>query len=216
MLISELKPFEEIRDYVAKDNIIFLVGCRGCADGCKSGGEEQVLEMKERLQAEGKTINGFSLIDMVCNESLTRMKLAAHVEAIESSDSILVMTCGSGIQTVASSTRKVVHPGCNTISTGHAEWKQAERCMECGDCVLEFTGGICPIARCAKSLLNGPCGGSQDGKCEISPDVPCAWELIIKRLSEIGNLHKLEKIMPPKKWYKTSSNSGLPTQKGKK
>lgn len=200
MLISEQKPFEEILGYVSNDRVIFLIGCRGCAEGCESGGEKQVLEMKKRLEGEGKTISGLSLIDMVCNESLTRMKLAAHAEAIESADSVLVMTCGAGIQTVASSTYKVIHPGCNTISSGHAEWKQAERCIECGDCVLEFTGGICPIARCAKGLLNGPCGGSQGGKCEISPNVPCAWQLIIERHSKIGSLHILEEIIRPKNW----------------
>jgi len=202
MLVSEQKPFEEILGYVNKDRTIFLVGCKGCAEGCKSGGEQQVFEIKKKLEAEGKVINGFSLIDMVCNEALTRMKLATNAGAIESADSVLVMTCGSGIQTVASSTDKVIHPGCNTISTGHAEWKQAERCRECGDCVLEFTGGICPVARCAKSLLNGPCGGSQGGKCEISPDVSCAWHLIIERLTRTGCLYKLEDIPLPKNWDK--------------
>ncbi|MBM4140988.1 MAG: 5,10-methylenetetrahydrofolate reductase [Nitrospira sp.] len=213
MLISEQKPFEEILDYVTKDRVIFLIGCKGCADGCESGGERQVLEIKKRLEEEGKAISGFSLIDMVCNEALTRMKLAAYAEAIESADSVLVMTCGAGIQTVASSTHKVIHPGCNTISSGHAEWKQAERCMECGDCVLEFTGGICPIARCAKGLLNGPCGGSQGGKCEISPNLPCAWQLIIERHSKIGSLHMLEEIILPKNWD-PSLKDGSPTQRG--
>jgi hypothetical protein len=213
MLISEQKPFEEILDYVTRDRVIFLIGCKGCADGCESGGERQVLEIKKRLEKEDKAISGFSIIDMVCNEALTRMKLAAYAEAIESADSVLVMTCGAGIQTVASSTHKVIHPGCNTISSGHAEWKQAERCMECGDCVLEFTGGICPITRCAKSLLNGPCGGSQGGKCEISPNLPCAWQLIIERLYKIGYLHKLEELMPPKNWG-ISLTDGSQTQGG--
>ena len=120
----------------------------------------------------------------------------------EASDSILVLTCGVGVQTVAAIVDKVVHPGCNTVSSGgaHAEWKDAEHCLECGNCILDFTGGICPIARCAKHLFNGPCGGSQGGKCEISPDLPCAWQLIIERLSKLGQLDKLEKIVPPKDW----------------
>jgi hypothetical protein len=212
MLISEQKPFEEIWRYVNKDKVIFLVGCKGCADGCESGGERQVLDIKKRLEAGGKTVSGICLIDMVCNEALTRMKLSAQADAIESAESVLVMCCGAGVQTVASSVYKVVHPGCNTISSGggHAEWKQAERCLECGDCVLEFTGGICPIARCAKQLLNGPCGGSQGGKCEISTDMPCAWQLIIERLSKIGCLYKLQEVMPTKNWDK-SLTGGPPT-----
>jgi len=114
----------------------------------------------------------------------------------------LVLTCGVGVQTVAGVVDKAVHPGCNTLSSGgaHAEWKEAERCLECGDCVLEFTGGICPIARCSKHLLNGPCGGSQDGKCEVNADIPCAWQLIIERLTELGQLDRLERLVPPKNW----------------
>jgi hypothetical protein len=202
MLISEQKPLEEILSSLEGEKAIFLIGCKGCAEGCESGGEQQVGEMKQRLEEEGKTITGVSLIDMVCNESLTMMKLNAHKREVEASDSILVLSCGVGVQTVAAIVDKVTHPGCNTVSSGgaHAEWKDAEHCLECGNCILDFTGGICPIARCSKHLFNGPCGGSQGGKCEISPDLPCAWQLIIERLSKLGRLDKLEKIVPPKDW----------------
>jgi len=202
MLISEQKPLEEILSYLDGEKNIFLIGCKGCAEGCESGGEKQVLEMKSTLEEQGKSVAGFSLIDMVCNEALTRMKLKAHQKEMEAADSILVLTCGIGMQTVAEVTDKVVHPGCNTLSSGgaHAEWKEAERCLECGDCMLEFTGGICPIARCSKHLLNGPCGGSQGGKCEVDPSIPCAWQLIIERLTKLGQLDKLEKIVSPKNW----------------
>jgi len=202
MLISEQKPMEEILRYLNGEKAVFLIGCKGCAEGCESGGEQQVIEIKQKLEDEGKTIPGFSVIDMVCNESLTRLKLAPHLQAIDSSDSILVLTCGIGIQTVAAVVDKVVHPGCNTISLGgaHAEWKEAERCLECGNCILDYTGGICPIARCPKNLSNGPCGGSEGGKCEVNPDLPCAWHLIIERLTKLGRLDKLEEIIPPKDW----------------
>lgn len=202
MLISEQKPLEEILNYLDGEKNIFLIGCKGCAEGFQSGGEKQVLEMSSTLEKHGKSVVGFSLIDMVCNETLTRMKLKAHKRETEAADSILVLTCGIGVQTVAEVVNKVVHPGCNTLSSGgaHAEWKEAERCLECGDCMLEFTGGICPIARCSKHLLNGPCGGSQDGKCEVNANIPCAWQLIIERLTELGQLDRLERLVPPKNW----------------
>ena len=180
----------------------------------KTGGEQQVMEMKQRLEDEGRTIIGFSLIDTICNESLTRIKLTSHRQAIESADSLLILCCGSGVQLTAGVVDKVIHPGCNTISLGgaHAEWKEAERCLECGDCVFDYTAGICPIARCSKHLLNGPCGGSQDGKCEVDPDIPCAWQLIIERLTKLGRLDKLEEIIPPKNWS-VSLIAGPPTKR---
>ena len=202
MLYSEQKPFEELLGYLKGENAIFIVGCKGCAEGCESGGEPQVKEIKDKLEKEGKKVTGFTVIDMVCDHHLSRLKLAAHKKAVDAADSILVMTCGAGIQTIAELADRLVHPGCNTISMGggHAEWKEAERCLECGDCLLEFTGGICPIARCSKHLLNGPCGGSQDGRCEVSADIPCAWQLIVERLTVLGQLERLEKITPPKNW----------------
>ena len=214
MLISEQKPIEEILHSLDGEKAIFLIGCKGCAEGCESGGEQQVIEMKQKLENEGKSITGFSVIDMVCDKPLTRIKLASYRKAVDPADSLLILCCGVGVQTVAEIVNKVVHPGCNTISSGgaHAEWREAERCLECGDCVLDYTGGICPIARCSKHLLNGPCGGSQEGKCEVSPDIPCAWQLIVERLAEIGRLDKLEEFKGPKNWG-VSLIAGLPTKR---
>ena len=202
MLISEQKPLEEILSYLERDKNVFLIGCKGCAEGWGSGGEKQVAEMKSTLQGQGKTITGSVVVDMLCDSVLTKLKLRAHKSEVAAADSILVLTDGAGVQTVAEVVNKVVHPGCNTLSSGgaHAEWKEAERCLECGDCVLEFTGGICPIARCSKHLLNGPCGGSEGGKCEVDPNIPCAWQLIVEKLTKMGQLDKLEKIVAPKNW----------------
>jgi hypothetical protein len=214
MLISEQKPIEEILSYLDGEKNIFLIGCKGCAEGFESGGEKQVLEMKKTLEEKGKTVTGMAVIDMLCDGALARFKLMAHKNEVEASDSILVLTDGAGVQTVAELVDKTVHPGCNTLSSGgaHAEWKEAERCLECGDCMLEFTGGICPIARCSKHLLNGPCGGSQNGKCEIDPEIPCAWQLIIDRLTKLKQLDKLTKIVPPKNWS-VSLISGPPVRR---
>jgi Methylene-tetrahydrofolate reductase C terminal len=202
MLTTEQKPIEEILKYLERDKGIFIVGCRGCAEGCHTGGEQEVLDVKQKLGDAGKTVTGTSLIDFMCNENLVRMTLQAQEAKIVDADSLIVLCCGIGVQATSAVVDKIVHPGCNTVSMGgrHGEWRDGERCLECGNCVLEFTGGICPIARCAKSLLHGPCGGSEGGKCEVHPDLPCAWDLIIQRLTKLGKLDILEDIIPPKNW----------------
>jgi hypothetical protein len=166
------------------------------------------------LHEQGKTITGSVAVDMLCDSALTRLKLRTYKKEIAAADSILVLTDGAGVQTVSELVNKVVHPGCNTLSSGgaHAEWKEAERCLECGDCMLEFTGGICPIARCSKHLLNGPCGGSQGGKCEVDPDIPCVWQQIVDRLAKLGQLDKLERLVTPKNWS-VSLISGPPVKR---
>jgi hypothetical protein len=214
MLISEQKSLEEILSYLGGEKSVFLVGCKGCAEGWNSGGEKQVAEMKHTLQEKGKAVSGSVVVDMLCDRALTALKLRAYKKQIAVADSILVLTDGAGVQTVAEVMDKVIHPGCNTLSAGgaHAEWKEAERCLECGDCVLEFTGGICPIARCSKLLLNGPCGGSQDGKCEVDPSIPCVWQQIIDHLTKLGRLDKLDRLVTPKNWS-VSLVSGPPVKR---
>lgn len=214
MLISKQKPLEEILSYLEGDKSVFVVGCKGCAEGWASGGEKQVEGMKATLQEKGKTVTGSVVIDMLCDATLTRLKLRAYRKEIAAADSILVLTDGSGVQTVAEVIDKVVHPACNTLSSGgaHAEWKESERCLECGDCVLEFTGGLCPIARCSKLLLNGPCGGSQGGKCEVDASIPCVWQQIVDHLAKLGRLDKLEMLVAPKNWS-VSLMSGPPVKR---
>ena len=214
MLISEQKPLEEILSYLDGDKSIFVIGCKGCAEGWGSGGEKQVAEMRNTLQEKGKVIAGSVVVDMLCDAALTKLKLKSHRKEIAAADSVLVLTDGVGVQTVAEIVGKVVHPGCNTLSSGgaHAEWKESERCLECGDCMLEFTGGLCPIARCSKHLLNGPCGGSQGGKCEVDPSIPCVWQEIVDHLAKIGQLGKLEGLVAPKNWS-VSLISGPPVKR---
>lgn len=214
MLISKQKPLDEILSYLEGDKNIFLIGCKGCAEGWESGGEKQVADMKNTLQEKGKSVTGLVVVDMLCDSTLTRLKLRTYKKEIAAADSILVLTDGAGVQTVAEVVNKVVHPGCNTLSSGgaHAEWKEAERCLECGDCVLEFTGGLCPIARCSKHLLNGPCGGSQGGKCEVDPSIPCVWQQIVDHLAKLGQLDKLERLVMPKNWS-VSLISGPPVKR---
>jgi hypothetical protein len=213
MLISKQKPLEEILSYLEGEKSIFVIGCKGCAEGWGSGGEKQVAEMRSTLQEKGKAVTGSVVVDMLCDAALTKLKLRSYKKEIAAADSIMVLTDGAGVQTVAEVVNKMVHPGCNTLSSGgaHAEWKESERCLECGDCVLEFTGGLCPIARCSKHLLNGPCGGSQGGKCEVDPSIPCVWKQIVDHLAKLGRLDKLERLVTPKNWS-VSLISGPPVK----
>ena len=114
------------------------------------------------------------------------------------------MTCGLGVQAVTASVNKVCHPACDTVNMGgsRGEWTGDERCLECGDCLLEYTGGICPLTACTKSLINGACGGASQGKCELDPDKDCGWELIYQRLKQKNQLDKLRRFIPPKSWDK--------------
>lgn len=204
MLITEQKPMDEILQYTDGEKNIFLVGCKGCADGCATGGEKQVAEMKQSMEKAGKTVTGTSLIDFVCNNRLTRMTLSAHEGKIRLSDSLVVLCCGAGVQATASVVDKAVHPGCNTLPLGgrHAEWREAEGCLECGQCVLEYTGGICPVTLCPKGLVNGPCGGTKDGKCEVDSTKDCAWTLIYNRLKKQDRLDVMRKTQKPKDYQK--------------
>ena len=205
MLVSELKPFEEILGFLDGESKVFIVGCSGCAEVCQTGGEVQVLEMKEKLEQQGKTVVGYTVVDFLCDKALVKLRLKSREEDIEVADSLLVMTCGIGVQATAAVVDKVTHPACNTINLGGArgEWRGSERCHECGDCLLDITGGICPLTACSKSLINGPCGGAKDGKCEVEPEVrDCGWHLIYERLKKLNRLDKMKEIVPPKAYGK--------------
>jgi ferredoxin len=206
--VTKPKPLEEILPSLGKAKKVYLIGCGTCATICHTGGRAEVLAMKEKLEAEGKKVTGWMVIPTACDE-LTREALAQNAEAVESADAILVMSCAFGVQTVTMYSDKPVYPALNTLFVGKEETPGhfIEVCMQCGNCVLATTVGICPLVRCAKSLLNGPCGGSVDGKCEVSPDTPCAWQLIYDRLKALGQLDKMEEIVPVRDWS-TSSSGG--------
>ena len=199
MLLSEQKPFEDILGYLEGEKNVFVLGCNGCAQSSASGGPEQVAEMKQKLEAADKKVTGTKVIDFLCEKALVKSGLRGKVDDVAAADSILVLTCGVGIQCVAASVNKVVHPGCNTINLGgsRGEWQGKERCYECGQCLLDYTGGICPLTACSKSLVSGACGGASNGKCELSPDKDCGWELIYNRLKEKGQLDKLKLVVDP-------------------
>jgi len=199
MILSEQKPFDEIIAYLEKDRSVFVLGCNGCAQSSGSGGPRQVEEMKQKLTEAGKKVTGTKVIDFLCEKALVKSGLKGKVDQLKEADAVLVLTCGIGVQAVAAAINKLVYPGCNTVNLGgsRGEWEGSERCNECGQCLLYHTGGICPLTACTKSLVSGACGGANHGKCEISPDRDCGWELIYNRLKARGQLERLADIMKP-------------------
>ncbi len=199
MILSEPKNFDEITAYLEKDKNVFILGCGGCAQSSGSGGPEQVAEMEDKLAADGKNVTGTKTIDFLCGKALVKSALRGKADQVAAADAVLVMTCGIGVQAVAASLNKVCYPACNTVNLGgsRGEWEGKERCHECGQCLLFHTGGICPLTACTKSLISGACGGANKGKCEVSPDRDCGWELIYHRLKERGQLHRLADMIKP-------------------
>ncbi len=199
MLYSEQKNFDEIIACLEKNKSCFIVGCNGCAESSGSGGPKQVAEMAKKLTEAGKTITGTKSVEFLCSKALVKSSLKGKVEQVKAADAVLALTCGIGIQCTAASINKPVHPGCNTVNRGgiRGEWEGSERCFECGQCLLYHTGGICPLTACTKSLVSGACGGANKGKCEVSKDRDCGWELIYNRLKERGMLGRLDDIMKP-------------------
>ena len=199
MILSEQKPFEEIVAYLEKDKAVFILGCEGCAQSSGSGGPKQVAEMKQKLTEAGKNVTGTKSIDFLCGKALIKSELKGKIDQLKAADAVLVLTCGIGIQAVAAAVNKPVYPGCNTVNLGgsRGEWEGSERCFECDQCLLFHTGGICPLTACTKSLVSGACGGANNGKCEISKDRDCGWELIYNRLKAKGQLNRLADMMKP-------------------
>ena len=208
MIITKQKKLKEIIKYLGGEKKIFLMGCGECSTTCKTGGEDEVKNIEEALEKEGKVVTGYSIPSAPCVAAKVKLELAKHRKAIESSDAILVLACGLGIQSVKENMRvqKPIHVGCDTLFMGAIDSGGSflERCSACGDCVLEQTAMICPITRCAKGLINGPCGGQSKGKCEIDKDMDCAWILIYNELKAQGRLHLLKERRPPRDHSKSS------------
>ena len=184
---------------------VVLAGCGTCVTVCGAGGEREVSvlasQLKMRAKQNGKEIE---VIEVTPKRQCDIEFVEDIREHVEGADCILSMACGAGVQMTAEKYQDIpVFPALDTEFIGVAEdagiWE--ERCHGCGHCVLGLTGGICPISRCAKSLMNGPCGGSQNGICEINPDTPCAWHLIVERLTARGMLDELEKVQPARDWW---------------
>ncbi len=196
MLVTVRKPIEEIVGFLEGEGSVFLLGCNGCAAASGTGGDPEIQELRAQLEERGMEVVGTKVIDFLCQKALIRTGLRPFAGALKHADSVVVSTCGIGIQASATVIDKAVHPACDTISLGgvRGEWQGEERCVECGQCFLEFTAGICPLTACAKQLVNGPCGGAKDGRCEVEPEVRrCAWDVIYERLKRQGRLDLLRR-----------------------
>jgi ferredoxin len=211
MIIAEQKPLEKIKEMIAPYEKVLLVGCGTCVTVCFAGGEKEVGILASALRMATKLDgNPVEIEEATVQRQCEWEYLDAIKDLVAGADVVLSIACGIGVQAIAEHFPKArVLPGLNTTFLGLPEeqgvW--SERCAACGNCILDLTGGICPIARCSKQLLNGPCGGSDDGKCEIDPEIPCAWQLIYDRMSELGELDKLLEVQPPKDWS-TSRDGG--------
>ena len=209
MIVTNKKPLDEILKNLGAEKNIFLIGCGECSTTCKTGGEKELIEMKQMLAASGKNVTGYVIPKAPCVASQVIREEAKNRKAIEASDAILVMACGLGIQSVNVNLRmkKPVHTGCNTLfmstldKTGNFLF---EKCSACGECVLDMTACICPVTLCAKGLLNGPCGGADKGKCEVDKERDCAWILIYKALKDKNQLSNMKKIQAPKDYSKSN------------
>jgi ferredoxin len=205
MIITKQKDFNELLSSVGKEPV-FIIGCSECATMCRTGGEKEVLEMKGALEDKNIPVTGWVILEPACHLQNDKRILRKYKDEVNKANKILVLACGNGIQTVSEIIENTdVIAGNDTLFLG--EIKRAnefeKRCNMCGDCIEDLFGGFCPVSRCPKSMLNGPCGGSIDGKCEVDSNIDCVWDLIYKRLKEKKQLQLLKIIQEPKDWSKS-------------
>lgn len=204
MIKAKPKPLEEILGYIEPYQNVLIVGCGGCVSVCLAGGQKETHILRAELEHglegadPGKRIRCHT-VERQCNEAF----LGELDGFTEQCDCMLSMACGAGAQLLAERYPQIpVFPAVNTVSIGVDRdiGLYEERCRACGECVLAYTAGICLVTRCAKGLFNGPCGGTQGDRCEISPEIPCAWHQIYERLKAQNRLEDILKIRQPMQW----------------
>ncbi|MDD5313290.1 MAG: methylenetetrahydrofolate reductase C-terminal domain-containing protein [Dehalococcoidia bacterium] len=204
MIVAERKTIPELIDILQGHKNVLVLGCGTCVTVCLAGGEREVSIIASALRIASRTQNlDFKVSELTIERQCDNIFIEQAAEAIDKSDAVLSLGCGAGVQAIAERyPRKPVYAGLNTKFLGILEERGiwTEKCAACGACVLHEYGGICPVTRCAKHMLNGPCGGSKEDRCEVNPDRPCAWQLIYQRLKSIGQLQKLEQVTMPKNW----------------
>jgi ferredoxin len=197
--ITQKKPPEEIERLLNGLNRIFIIGCGTCTTLTRTGGEPEVRDLKKSLTAKGKLITGTTMVPVAC-DNLTREFLNDYGAQVEQADALLITSCAFGVQTIARQLGKMVVPAVDTMFIGKetALGVFDEICTQCGTCIIGETGGICPVTNCHKGLVNGPCGGTNHGKCEIDVEKDCVWTLIYNRLKDLNRLDCMRKYQKPR------------------
>jgi ferredoxin len=197
--ITKQKPFDEIKEQLANFDRLFIIGCGTCTTMTKTGGIDQVLEMKDQLEELGKRVSGWTVIPTACDE-MTEVAMKENSRAIQDASCILAMTCALGVHRMTLYIGHPVIPALDTlfIAVEDTPGYFREVCAQCGQCILGETAGICPLTACHKGLVNGPCGGTNNGKCEVDKEKDCAWTLIYERLKAQGRLDLMRKYNPPR------------------
>ncbi len=214
MIVTEKKPIDEIKVSLKDSKKVFIIGCGTCATLGQTGGEEQVKEMTTLL-SDKETV-GTVVPETPCDKRVLKRDLKAVLGSLDAADAILVLSCGAGVQTVAEITGKNTLPGLNSKFIGMVEHigEFYQRCLACGDCILAETGGVCPITRCPKGLLNGPCAGHMDEKCEVDREKDCAWVLIYKRMKDNGQLDRFRAFRKPRDYQISTPPQQIIWKKG--
>ncbi len=200
--ITRQKPLDEIKGMVENISNVFIMGCGTCTTMARTGGVPEIEEMKNQLKELKINVTDSMIIPVACDE-LTAEALEENEKAIGKSDALMIMTCAFGVQTIAMHIDKPVIPALDTLFIGKEKSPGVfdEACLQCGECVLADTAGICPVAGCHKGLVNGPCGGTNKGKCEIDSNKDCIWTLIYQKLERMGGLDFMKKYQPPKNYH---------------
>ncbi len=200
--ITKQKPIEEITQQLEGMGRVYLVGCGTCTTMTRTGGKDEVLNMKERLQGLGKMVTGWTVIPTACDE-MTEVAMKENGQAIQGADCILSMACALGVHRMSLYINRPIIPAVDTLFIGVEDTPGffREACAQCGQCIPGETAGICPITACHKGLVNGPCGGTNNGKCEVDKEKDCAWTLIYNRLKEQGRLDLMKKYHSPRNYH---------------
>jgi ferredoxin len=213
MIVAERKTIPDLLEIVKSHKKVLVLGCGTCVTVCLAGGQREVGIIASALRMAAK-LNKLQLEveELTIERQCDNVFIEQAAEAIQRNDAVLSLACGAGVQAIAERYAKPVYAGLNTAFIGILEERGiwTEKCAACGDCVLHQYGGICPVTRCAKHMLNGPCSSSRQERCEVNPNRQCAWQLIYQRLKDIGQLDRLKKIKPPKNW-KLSQDGGYRT-----
>ena len=202
MIITKSIDVNEIIKKINKKNV-FILGCSECATICKTGGFDEVKELKKIFIKRSIKVTGTEILEPACNKLNNKRILKKHIQKIKNSDIFVVLSCGNGAQTISEEFEdKEVICGTNTLFLGQIKhlYEFDKKCNLCGNCIINNFYGLCPITKCTKNMLNGPCGGSINGKCEINSDMDCIWYLIIKKFKNKNNIDKLKKIIEPFDW----------------